>query len=304
MPRLPRPSARRGGAGALVLLFAVAALRRVPVLGRIWALFAGTRLGRMISARPHLWQLLHSPFIHAEWRARERVERLLDHYEIVEQLGRPFDLPLHGFADLAELAEIGTDYRLKLDSPGWVFRDGLLTLSLWSGPDRLFSLHFLFGREDGRRVAFIGGIQGRSGENAREQYRAFAQEAAGMHPGHVLVELFRAMCRESGIERILAVSNTTRHQRAQHYTKRAGYTDPVELDYDALWLQRSAEEQDGLFEFAVILPERDEAAIPRSKRARHRARRHLLRRLQQRIAMRLADVRAIPIDRHAEGSTD
>lgn len=259
---------------------------------RAWA------LGTLLFTRPEVWKLVGKPFIHAHWGAKERVQRLLDHHIIARRLGRPFNLPLNNFADIIVLEEISPSYRLKIDNPKWVLEDGLLTLSIWDEADRLFSIHFIFGYRDHETVAYIGGVQGRRGENVRDQYRAFAKDAEDLHPSHILVELFRSLCATIGINRILAVSNECRHQQARYFSQRRGYADPVSLDYNSLWHERGGVLLEDLYDLSLILPERDLATVRRNKRGRHSARRLLYTLLQSRLQEALNNPGRTAIFRH------
>lgn len=266
---------------------------------QLWRAPIGTQLAAQVAARPEVWRLVHTPFIHARWSAGERLERLVDHCHIVERLGPPFDLLPNQYADIIDLPEIGPNYRLMLDQPRWLFRDGLLALSLWEGGDRLFSLAFLLSTESGGMVAFVGGVQGRRGGNALSQYRAFTKEAEGVRPRDLLIELFRMVCAHLGVSRILCVSNESRHQRAPYFTRREDYYDPVTLDYDAMWGERGAKlRDDGFFDLPVEPRPRSFDTIPVRKRSLYRRRREMLALLNRRLTYALEHPSKININQH------
>lgn len=265
----------------------------------LWRAPAGSPLAAQVAARPEVWQLLQAPFVHSRWDTGERFDRLIDHCRIVEQLGRPFDLLPNQYADIIDLGEIGPAYRLMLDQPRWLFRDGLLALSLWEGGDRLFSLAFVLATRPDGMVAYVGGVQGRRGGNALSQYRAFTKCAEGMRPRDMLIELFRMICAHLGVTIILCVSNETRHQRAAYFTMREDFTDPVVLDYDAMWLERGATLlPDGLFALPVEVPPRSLDTVPIRKRALYRRRRRMLAQLRGRLEAALSDPSVIRINQH------
>lgn len=299
---MPARKLRPGSIGSRLYLGAergVTALLHMQSLLSLWRAPTGTQLAAQVAARPEVWQLLQAPFIHSEWDTAERFERLIDHCRIVEQLGPPFDLLPHQYADIMDLPEIGRGYRLMLDQPHWLFRDGLLALSLWEGGDRLFSLAFVLATRPEGMVAYVGGVQGRRGGNALSQYRVFTKCAEGMRPRDMLIELFRMICAHLGAARILCVSNETRHQRAPYFTRRDDFVDPVVLDYDAMWLERGARLlSGGMFELPAEMFLRPPATVPTRKRALYRRRRAMLALLRGRLHAALHNPAIIHINQH------
>jgi len=268
-------------------------------LMHLWRAPSGTQLAAQVATRPEVWRLLQTPFIHAFWPTGERLERLIDHCRIVERLGRPFDILPNQYADIIDLPEIGPNYRLMLDQPRWLFRDGLLALSLWDGGDRLFSLAFVLATRPSGMIAYVGGVQGRRGGNALSQYRTFTKEAEGMRPRDLLIELFRMLCDYLGVSAIHCVSNAVRHQRAPYFTRRDDYYDPVTLDYDAMWRERGGTlRDDGFFELPVEARLRDLTSIPARKRALYRRRHKMLRWIREHLYWALENPSAININQH------
>lgn len=293
----PRQTIRRA---LLPLLRTAAALIHARRLLAIWKAPLTSSLGAQVAARPEVWHLIETPFVHADWHAEERLARLIDHCLTADALGKPFDLLPNEYADLLYLTEVGSGYRLMLDQPRWLFRDGPLALSLWYGPDRLFSLAFLVGHdEDGSLVAYVGGVQGRRGGNALDQYRAFTKAAEGLRPRDLLIELFRSLCATIGVRNILCVSNVTRHQRADYYLRRPDFIDPVKLDYDAMWLERGATlRPDNMFDLRVRPPRRRLETVPQRKRAQYRRRLLLLNGLCKRLSTKIDDAGTVQINQH------
>lgn len=280
----------RGWRGALWRLrtgvgYAASAVRHAPAVARMLAASRQGALGRLLRARPEVWTALHAPFVAAGWDARTRLARIANHCAIVERLGPPFDLHPDEFADLLHLGEIGPDYRLTIDQPRWMLRDGLLALSLWKGADRLFSLSFLFASEGRRLLAIVGGIQGRRSPDARDAYRALTREACGVRPRDLLIELFRIMCDELGVSAIHAVSDATRHQRSRYFRHAPGFVDPVTVDYDGIWRERGGTVRaDGLYELAVRRPHRPAEEVPARKRTLYRRRQAMMDGIRARMA--------------------
>jgi uncharacterized protein VirK/YbjX len=229
-------------------------------------------LGRLLAARPEIWGVVLTPYLAASWSARERVGRVVDHCATIEQLGALLDCPLDAFVDLLRLDEIDSAYRVVLDQPRWLLRDGQSTISLWEGCDRLFSLSFCLSSQGGDLVAYVGGLQGRQEEGVLDRYRRFTKLAHGIRPSDITVELFRMICAGFGISRILAVSDSIQHQRSS-YSVATLTESAVHLRYDILWEGRGGcRRPDGFYDVPVAPQRRGAADIPANKRALYRRR--------------------------------
>jgi len=266
---------------------------------RLWQAPVGTPLAAVVRWRPEIWGMLQAPFISAWWTAEERFARIIDHCEVVGSLGRPFDLLPNEFVDLIEIPEIDAEARIKLDSPRWLLRDGLLVISLWLGGDRIYSVAFLLSKEDGRLIAYVGGIQGRRSAKSLELNRVLTKAANAMRPPDFLVEIFRSLCEEIGVEQIRGVSDQNRHQRSAYFQQRAGFADPVRFDYDSFWRERGGlPGAGGFFVLPVPAAQRSEADIPARKRALYRRRREMMDAIRERLRARLNAPETIILQEH------
>lgn len=232
----------------------------------------GSALGRLLEARPEIWSMVATPYLCANWTATERFARIVDHCETIERLGPLLDFPLNAFVDLLDLHEIDPTYRLVLDQPHWLLRDGQATFSLWEGRDRLVSLSYCLSSAPGGLTAYVGGLQGRSEEGVLDRYRQFTKQAEGMRPTDFTVALFRAFCRGLGVARILTVSDATHYRQAAYYGRHIDPA-PAHLSYDELWRARGARERvDGFFDLPPTEARREFHAITANKRAMYRRR--------------------------------
>lgn len=232
----------------------------------------GGALSRFVAARPEVWGMVLVPYVSAGWQTRERFRRIVDHCETIERLGPLLDLPADAYANLLTLDEIGAQYRLVLDQPRWLLRDGQMALSLWEGRDRLFSLSFCLSSESGDLTAYVGGVQGRREDGVIDRYRRFTKAAEGVRPSDMIAELFRMFCASLGVRRILAVSDAIRHQRSA-YCRSNPLVAAVSLGYDDLWVGRGATlRNDGFFDLPLRSSRRPEGEIRPNKRAMYRRR--------------------------------
>jgi uncharacterized protein len=283
----------------LPLLYLGSALRHVRSLSRLWNAQEGSLLQKLVAARPEIWQMLRVRFVSANWPARERFARIIDHCRVVETMGRPFNIRPNEYAMLLELKEISGGCWLMLDSPRWLLREGLLALNLVQERDRFFSIAFILAWEDQELVAYVGGVQGRRGPGVLGHYRQFTKQAHGSRPSDTLFELFRSFCAKIGVGRILCVSDSIRNGRTALNSRRVDYADPVTFDYDALWRERGGRlRPDGFYELDVLAPERPDSDVPRNRRALRRRRTAMFEALDQRLGAVLEQPEVIRIGEH------
>ena len=268
-------------------------------LSQLWNAPDGSLLQSLLAMRPEIWSMLRVRFVSALWPARERFARIIDHCQIVENIGHPFDLHPNEYAILLQLDEIMPGCRLMLDSPRWLLREGLLTLSLTQGRDRFFSIAFVLSWTEDKLTAYVGGIQGRRGEDVLEHYRAFTKAAHGARPQDMLVELFRILCQALGVNRILCVSDRIRNGHTPYNSLRPDYVDPVTFDYDRLWSERGGTlREDGFYDLPLQAPVRDEAEVPAKRRALRRKRLALLAEIQEHMQEALDNSARIRVLQH------
>ncbi|TCM53058.1 uncharacterized protein VirK/YbjX [Rhizobium sp. PP-F2F-G48] len=283
----------------LPLLYGASALFHWRQLSALIHARRGSTLERLVAARPEIWSFLRVRFVAAHWTARDRFRRIIDHCDLMESIGRPFDIKPNEAATLMTMDRIGPSFLLVLDSARWLFREGLLVLSLMDRQERIFAIVFTLARErNGDRTAYVGGIQGGSGKDALLRNRAFTKAAGGTRPQDMLVEMFRALCQSANVSRILCVSDRIRNGQTAFAHSDAGYADPVMFDYDALWRERGGTlRSDGFFDVPLVAPVRDDSDIPAKRRQARRKKLALIDALKQDLGNRLSDPATIQIDK-------
>lgn len=252
------------------------------------------------NARPRFTRALATGFVISRWNIRQRFARAARHFDIVASLGHPFSVGPREQVELLQIPEVAEGYRLTLDQPSWLSRDGLLTLSLWVGSDRYFSLSFVLGSERGRLVAHVGGLQGRAEEGALEVYRALTKAAHGMRPRDLLIELFRIVCEEAGVQTIFAASSTTHYHRSLYYRLIKRCETPT-MNYDTAWSDRGGVlRPDGLFELKPGFHLRNLDEVPAKKRSMYRNRQGMLCDLRSNLALALAIPERLVVSKHGD----
>jgi uncharacterized protein VirK/YbjX len=166
-----------------------------------------------------------------------------------------------------------------LEQPKWLVREGMLTLSLFCGDHRAYSLAFSLFREAGRIGMFIGGLQGRSTEGALQRYKDLTKDFHGVRPRDLLLDCLRMLVPAFGAERIFAVSDSHRYIRHPYFR---GSARSDHADYDEVWKDRGGTRVDETkFELPVALLSRPLEDVPSRKRALYRRRAEMLDSLQR-----------------------
>lgn len=222
------------------------------------------------------------PYLCAAWDAPERLERIAAHYRIIDRLGAPFPFSANESLVLADLDETHPQLRIVLDQPQWFMREGGLTLNLFVGDFRAYSLAFSFAPsgQDHRFDCLIGAIQGRNTGGANDIYRDLTKAAHGLRPRDLLIETCRILCRHWHVVRLLAVRDAHRHHRHPFF----GGKGLAPQDYDAIWKDRGGSVEDAHFyRLPLEFERRSEDDIKPNKRSLYRRRYRFLDQLEAQI---------------------
>lgn len=123
----------------------------------------GLVLRNIVWSCPELVVFCAYRYLAANWTVKTRVERVMQHCQIVEEIGWPLNVAPGKVREILRCSLVGPNYRITLDQARWLVAEGLIVISLLDGPDRLFSISANLAYLDGERVIFIGGLQGRLG---------------------------------------------------------------------------------------------------------------------------------------------
>ncbi|MBR0995468.1 DUF535 family protein [Bradyrhizobium japonicum] len=265
----------------------LAILRHAHLLKPLLLARRASALGRYIRARPEIIEIVYGRFISANWDAATKVNTAISHVETVEAIGGALSAEADVVTDLIELPE-GYDYRISLDQPRWLLKEGQLALSLWEGPDRIFSVSFSLRADAAGRNAFIGGIQGRrqvqDEEDVLERYRRFTKCAHGVRPRDFILEVFKVFCKVIGVNHILAV--------AQDNHPLSGKSDGFTLAYNEIWQERGGQyDGHGFYALPLGFSTRAEDEIPAKKRSQYRKRSAMFLDIEDRLSERLVKQR-------------
>jgi uncharacterized protein VirK/YbjX len=238
---------------------------------------------RTLRARPELLGVIEWPYIHSAWGASRRIQAICAHYELIEAQAW-LHVPIASRLRLVELDDVQPGLSLQLERPQWFIREGELTLSLFLDTTRLYSVCFTFDRRDGEVVAYVGGIQGRNIEAAKEQYADLTKQLHGARPRDFLLVAAGLVCAQVGVKHILGVCDANRHHRHPYFQGHLD-GDRVSSVYDDIWSDRGGQvTADGFMTMHVPFENRSLEEVSSKKRAMYRRRYELFEQVSQAIS--------------------
>jgi uncharacterized protein VirK/YbjX len=250
---------------------------------------ASTAFGRFLKDNPGTVINLLRPYQCAAWSPRQRFERIEQHANAVEQLGLVIKSDQKLL--LADLGFVSRDTLLILDRPAWLDREGHLTLNLFKGSFRAFSLSFSV-TDTPERSLFIGGLQGRDVDTALDLYRNLTKEFYGVRPRDLIIEMMRLVAQRMGVKRIFAVADA--HRIATHRYFAGG---PPHLSYDLVWEERGGWRVDETqFELPLELKRRDLDEIASKKRSMYRRRYEMFDDICSALPQKLSDAQQVSFE--------
>jgi uncharacterized protein len=264
--------------------------QHLPFVERLLQSDRSGRLAKALTTRPHVLGMLAWPYINRHWSVEERFQRFADHYSCLER-HPALDLDVGSRVRLADLAHVHPGLELVLDRPQWFLREGELALNLFVDGERIYSLAFSLGQQDGIDLAFVGCIQGRDIDGIDRLYRELTRHLHGARPRDFLIGALQLICEVEGVGRIRAVSESGRHHRHAFFGSKVDRTPSA--DYDTIWSDRGGVALErGFHELPARLTFRSTAEIPSSKRAQYRQRYALYGQVREALVCRLAPVAA------------
>lgn len=291
----------QGAQRAYPLLGPMSLLRRVRFMWHAWRRRREWRalrhvppesaLGRALATRGGMVHVIAWPYIHRAWSVRQRVDTVVAHYREVDR--QPWlQVPPGQRAVLARLPLVQGELTLQLDQPAWMAKEGELTLSLFEGDLRLYSVAFSIAQRRGVPVIYVGAIQGRSVDGAQERYVALTRELHGCRPRDLLLQALLMLAESLRIGQVLAVCDFYRQHREPRLFARLDRHIPS-ANYDEIWRDRGGVETvDGFFAFDTAWAPRTLDTVPAKKRAMYRRRYELLGQLRDTVRALCAGNRA------------
>ncbi|EOD2803186.1 VirK/YbjX family protein [Klebsiella aerogenes] len=248
------------------------------------------QLPAMLNVQPGLPCRLHRPWLSVNCSQQQILDALNFHYQAMSEQLTP--LALNGYLSRAGtlLATIsGKDdrqFRIVLRAEPNLDKEGEATLSFVTEEDIVLAeLTFTLCQLEGKRVMWIGGLQGAKANVSHQLIQDATKACHGLFPKRLLVEAAMSMGQSFSVERLQAVSNTTHIYRSIRYRKKK--QGLLHADYDSFWQSLGAHPlASGDFQLPLVMPRKPMEEIASKKRAEYRRRYALLDSLQQQSVAR------------------
>lgn len=263
--------------------FVLAALKDPALADSLQHVGRQSPLGQLLAERPETIGNLIWPYQCAAWDAKTRFARISAHLEAIEKLP---GLKVEGDEKviLADLTSLSPDTFVMIDYSPWLAREGHLTLSLFKGDFRAFTIAFSLSNWPQTEL-FIGGIQGRNDDRILDMYRDFTKEFHGVRPRDLMLELLRLFALRIGVQHIYAVADDHKISRHAYFGKKG----TVGLNYDDVWVERGGSRiAPTHFELPLSRTRRDLNEVAAKKRSMYRRRYEMFDQLEASLPHDLA----------------
>jgi hypothetical protein len=244
-------------------------------------------LAGVVRHSPRLYQKLQRPYLTCRLHTAQRLEYLRQHYQFILRHCSPALIREIHSPTGKHLARLpATDqggYELRLMASGFD-KEGELAVCLCG--DRgvvLFTVTFSVARcAAGGREIIIGGLQGNSFANDKQQIIALTRHWHGLRPKALLLFALHQLAAGWEVRRVRAVADATHIFR--HWRKRKH----IASSYDAWWREAGGQlAEDGLFDLPTRFIPRDLATLKANKRPTYRHRYRMLADLAAQMAAHL-----------------
>jgi len=211
------------------------------------------------------------------------MECIDQHYRMLTGSAQILAVTIEESVELAAFEEEHPGLRLVLDKTGWFLREGEVVLNLFLIAERIYSIVFTLGHVEGRRVLFVGAIQGSNAEGALDKYREVTRRLHGLRPRDLLMIALKFLSRDLATHSIYAISGAERQHNSTYFGD--SHKDKIMSDYDQVWSEHGGlPRNDGFFEIPIEVKLKSAEEIPPRKRAVYRRRYAMLERVRREIS--------------------
>lgn len=232
-------------------------------------------ISKILTDEPHFLGMLVWPLVDARWTAKQRLQKLILHYKVAANLGELLKIEPRQIKSILKLDALCETLEVCLENQPWFAREGQSTMSLFYAGERVYSVAFLLSEEEGKRIAYIGAVQGVKQSDSDDTYKLLTKAAHGMRPRDFSIALFLVLCEAMQVKNVLAVKD--RYRQHQHPYFDASQRAAVFADYDEIWTENGAVLNDQeAFTLAPGVRRKDLTEVPSKKRSMYRKREVLL----------------------------
>lgn len=249
-----------------------------PNLTRTWlARLVQPDVAPLWVLRPRLASKLQRPYISSEWNEPVRLAALLGHYDALTRIFSPATLAAiySSGVDVLDLVHSPSGRRLKLRLSylDQFEKEGELTLAVVDHATGLTiaGLTFCLARNDGRRIAVIGGLQAHPDPRTRGLIHDVAKETYGLRPKALALWSLQQLAQPWQIEQIQAVCDQQHIYR--HWRKQR----EIAASYDEFWSESDGRRlPGGGWELPLQMRQRTRAEVKPTRRRLYEQRYALL----------------------------
>jgi uncharacterized protein len=235
-------------------------------------------LALALSRFPDMHGAIYWPYIHHAWPRERRLRTIDSHYRLLEGRACLLAASILGEVELLSLDAEYPGLRVTLDKAIWFLREGEVVLNLFLRDQRIYSIAFSLGNEDGALVAYVGALQGSNVEGALATYREITRALHAMRPRDFIVMTLQFLCKELGVAKIYAISGAARQHNSPYFGD--SHKHKVLANYDEVWIEHGGRLLDsGFFEIPTAVRYREMSEIPTRKRSTYRKRYQMLDRV-------------------------
>ncbi|MGE4798991.1 VirK/YbjX family protein [Yersinia hibernica] len=245
-------------------------------------------LNSILRAQPDLPCKLHRPYLANTLNNRQKLAVLQDHFQLENQC-MPESLRRnylhHSPYKLTELTGKNEEkYSLYLGVIPKLNKEGEITLMLANEQQHTLALlTFSLTYYQKQKTWFIGGLQGADNGTPHGEIQACTKACHGLFPKRLVLEASCYLAGLMGIERIIAVGNSTHIY--QNWRYRAKKKDKLHADYDSFWESLGGKQcAEGYFDLPAQIARKPIEDIASKKRAEYRRRYQLLEQLENGLA--------------------
>lgn len=230
---------------------------------------------------------IHKPYLYLGLASAGRADALVDHYAFVSNIEnaglRQTFLSAHGNTVTRFTGKDGENFHVVLGSIGKSEREGEANMFLYMEETLLAALTFSIVQRPEGLTLIIGGFQGAHRATPHELIKQATKSCHGLFPKRLLLESLQRIAAQTGVRRILAVSDTGHVFRSLRYRHRK--KNVFVASYNEFWDSISATPYSGaLYDVPLELPRKPMEEIASKKRSEYRKRYTLLDELHESTA--------------------
>lgn len=239
------------------------------------------------SVQTKLPSKIHKPYLHLGLPSAGRADALVEHYTFVKNLPgaklRNIFLSEKGQTVTQFSGKDGEQFRVVLGSIGKSEREGEANMFLYMNETLLAALTFSVVQRPEGATIIVGGFQGAHRSTPHEMIKQATKSCYGLFPKRLLLESLQRIATQTGVQRILAVSDTGHVFRSLRYRHRK--KNVFVASYNEFWDSISATPySSALYDVPLTLPRKTMEDLPSKKRSEYRKRYTLLDELNESTA--------------------